>query len=263
MAIVMIVALYFAISVLFIQTVETLIAYGWPISREPSPLIGLLQAWCSLSAIWWVTSRWTSHVKTLHAVLACFVIWCVLVLEGERTDFASARGAGWLASLMTQFLGTAVGALLVGFIRRDPSAILLHRFSIMYLAIWTFVIAVLLGTGRWLVESLGWTWEIVQWRFFPHLLVVGAIGALQAVGFWGVLQSSWKWRTQSIVLSIISLATMAGAIAIFFVGFRDAGADVVEICRQFGLQAVFMLATLVPLKLSADYRWIANSATTG
>ena len=106
-------------------------------------------------------------------------------------------------------------------------------------------------------------WDASQWRFFPHLLVVGAIGALQAVGFWGVLQSSWKWRTQSIVLSIISLATMAGAIAIFFAGFRDAGADVVEICRQFGLQAVFMLATLVPLKLSADYRWIANSATTG
>ena len=262
-AILVVVALYFAISALSIQAVETLIAYGLEISREPSPLIGWLQAWSSLIAIWWVQSRWTSHVKTLIAALTCLLIWGVLVLGGERTDFASVRGAGWLASLMTQFLGTALGALLVGFVRRDRGAFPIHRFSIMYLVIWTFVIAVLLGASRWLVESFGWTWEILQWQYFPHLVVVGAFGALQAVGMWAVLQSPWKWRTRSVVLGILPLATMAGASAVFFACFQHAGADLLEICRQFGLQALFLAATLAPLKLSADYCCRANSATTG
>ena len=262
-AILVVVALYFAISALSIQVVETLIAYGLEISREPSPLIGWLQAWSSLIAIWWVRSQWTSHVKTLIAAVTCFLIWGVLVLGGERTDFASARGAGWLASLMTQFVGTAVGALLIGVVRRDAGALRVHRFSIMYLVIWTFVIAVLLGASRWLVESFGWTWEVLQWQFFPHLVVVGAFGAGQAVGMWAVLQSPWKWRARSVALAILPLATMAGASAVFFACFRHAGADLLEICRQFGLQALFLAATLVPLKLSADHCCGANSATTG
>jgi hypothetical protein len=144
-----------------------------------------------------------------------------------------------------------------------PREIRIHRFSIMYLVVWTFVIAVLLGAARWLIESFGWTWDVVRWQYFPHLLAVGAIGALQAVGIAGVLQSPWKWKTRSIALGGIPLATMAVASAVFFFGFRDAGADVLEICRQFGLQALFLLATLVPLRISGDYCCKANSATTG
>lgn len=263
MAILVVIALYFVLTALAMQAVETLIAYGLEISREPSPLIGLLQAWCSLAAIWWVRSRWTSHVKTLHAVLGCLAIWGLLLLNGERTDFSTVKGAGWLASLATQFAVTSGGLMLIAVYRNRSIRPAIRRFSIMYLVIWTFVVAVLLGTGRWLLETAGWTWDVLNYSFFPHLIVVGVLGGLQAVSLWAVIQTPWSRRRQAIALALVTLTTILVALAVLFIGFREAGAELLEVCRQFGLQAMFLIATLLPLRIAADYGCSENSATTG
>jgi hypothetical protein len=262
MVIAVVIALHFVVYALVLQLTETLIAYKLPVSREPSPLIGMLQGWCSLTAIWWMRSSWSSPVKTLHAALAFISIWAILVMSGERTSFSSVRGAAWLASLMTQFVGTAVGVWLLSIVKLGRSSLPAARFSIMFLILWTLVIGVILGASRRIVESFGWTWDILlRWEYFPHLLVVGAIGALQAYGMWATVQSVWSWRVRSIACGAIAVATMAGAILILYFGFSDSGADALEIGRQFGLQALFLVVTLIPLQMAAEAASSAESQT--
>jgi hypothetical protein len=253
LVIAVIIVLHFVVYALAMQLTETLIAYEVVVPREPSPLIGLLQAWCSLTAMRWMQSNWSSPLKTLHAALALIAIWAILVMSGERTEFGSIRGAGWLASLLIQFLLTGAGVWFLTLATGRQSFLAGGRFTIMFLVLWTLVIGVILGASRRIIENFGWSWDaLLRWQYFPHLIVVGTIGASQAIAIWAAIQSRWSWKARLAACGAIALATMIGANLVLVVAFRDAGAETLEICRQFGLQAQYLLVTLIPLQLAAE-----------
>lgn len=214
-------------------------------------LVSLLQAWCSLGGVWLACSRWPSHVNALIGSLVSVSAWVGIVLFLTNTDFHSSGAAAWLVSLMAQSVTTALAVLVVERIRQGSVAAAGTRFTILTLLIWTTVVGVLLGAGRYLAEAFGWTWSgVVAWDYFGQLLVVGILNALLAVGLWTVLRQRPTWRGRLLAALAVVAITLVTANLLLFFAFKDAGVEPADICWLYGGQALFLLATMVPLQIA-------------
>ena len=213
-------------------------------------IVALLQAWCGLGALWWASSRWPSHVKTLTSVLVAALAWALLILVLDSTDFASDRSAGWGASFVTHGLVTALGMLLVEVVRRRSAGEHDRRFTILFLLIWMAVVSVLLGGLRGLATAFGWTLAVLQWEFFVQLQGIAVFNAVLAISLWTVLQARRSWLWQAMICGFVALSVMVIANVLMAAIFQDVGATVVDICWIYGGQAAFLLATLGPLQMA-------------
>jgi hypothetical protein len=224
--------------------------------------VALLQAWCSLGAIWLSRSRWPSHVNTLIASLISAGIWIGVILILGNTDFHSPNAAGWLVSLATQCLTTTLAMLVVDRILHRSLLAPGGRFTIMFLLVWTGVVALLLGAGRLLAENFGWTWAgIFSWQYFSQLQVVGLFNALLAVSLWTALHRRPTWRSRMLAAAAIVITTIVTANLLMFSVFKDVGVEPVDLCWLYGGQSLFLLATLVPLQIASQGTFTAEPQT--
>lgn len=225
------------------------------VPREPllTVIVSLLQAWCSLGAIWWARSRWPSHVKTLLTAGVCAATWAALIGILDATDFTSDRAAGWGASLVTQAVAIGLGTALIALLRGRDADAQDHRFTILFLLIWTAVVAVLLGAARVLAESFGWTLAVFRWEYFVQLQVIALFNALLAISLWAAIHARRTWRSRLLMSLSITLSMMLVVNVLMRMAFgSNVGADVVDICWLYGGQALFLVATLAPLARGTD-----------
>ena len=217
-------------------------------------IISLLSAWCSLTAMWCVHSRWPSHIKALVTFVAGILLWAVLIVVRRRASFASDESVGWAAAFATQGLLTIVGTLAVEHYRQPTATGRPPRFTIHFLLTWTTVIAIVLGGSRWIAELLGWTTAAFQWKYFLHLQVVAVLNFSLAIGLLSALQVWQRRRVRLFVAGLIAIGFMLVANMLLFAIFRDVGADMGGICWLFGGQTLFLLATLMPLQELQDFK---------
>ena len=233
-----------------------LIAPDILVPREPHLvlMVALIQAWCSLGAIWLACSRWPSHVNALIGSLLSAAAWVGIILILANTPVHSTDAAGWLASLATQCLTTTLAVLVVERIRSGSLTAPGGRFTILYLLIWTAVVGLLLGAGRFLAENFGWTWAgVLGWEYFRQLLVVGLLNALLAVSLWTALRQRPTWRSRLLAALAIAAMMIVTATLLMFSLFKNVGVEPVDICWLYGGQSLFLLATLVPLRMAAEF----------
>jgi hypothetical protein len=127
------------------------------------------------------------------------------------------------------------------------------QFSIMYLLVWTAVVASLCGTARWLSESWGWTaTEILGWEYARHLQVLAVVDCLLAICLTvGVrLNSSWYVRSIACALTIC-LVCAFGSLALFE---QQRGPTFFDLVWLMGNQGLFLVATLIPLEIARETR---------
>lgn len=140
----------------------------------------------SLIAMWSASARapaWLRLPALLLGTAACAVV--VLRVFQTRTPDES---AGWTVALATQALLVAIAATawrVVRFVRAhrgtQPEEAQALRYSLRTLILWITALAVLLGMGREAFARAGWTGEILKWRYFLFMPVLGAFNALYAV----------------------------------------------------------------------------------
>ena len=208
-------------------------------------ITSLLMAWCSLAAIWWVHAPWPSHFRTLAVILLSVIAWAVH-LGVRRAPFGSDESAAWAASVLTQIIVTILAMLALQRIR-GTGIDRPRQFSILYLLIWTTVVALLLGAGRLAAIELDWTTAVFRWRFFFQIQVAGVMSALLAVCVWTSFQSGRTLKTKLLACGISALSLMLVANLLFSAIFRDVGATALGIGWLYGSQMSFILAILLPL----------------
>jgi len=214
-------------------------------------IVALLMAHCSLVAVWWARGNWPSHAKTLVAVLCGAGLWTLLLrlLDGARTDPAPA--AAWAAGLSTQLVLTAIAASLLEAAANRKRRAAGQRFSILFLLIWTSVVAVLLGAGRRLAEAYGWTGgSAVDWEFARQLQCVSVANALLAASLMASARLLGTWRSRGIACGAIVCVTALVMPLVMFAMFGVPGQPTyVDMLWLWGGEAIFLVAALVSLEI--------------
>ena len=210
--------------------------------------VALLLAHCSLGAIWWARSSWPSYAKTLVAVLAAALLWLLLVGVLEATNLNEIDAAGWAAALATQLLLAGLGAAALELALR-PADFSASRFTILFLMLWTAVVAVLLGAGRAVAQALDWKLaDLWNWEWLYQLQTLAVGGAVLADGLLTALRVPRDWRVRAFAsfacLFVVALATPTA----MFLIFKNVGASFADVFWLIFCQGLFLLATLVPLE---------------
>jgi hypothetical protein len=212
--------------------------------------VALLLAQVSLVAQWWTRSRVPSHLRTLLALCGCAVLWVLLIALLHGTHFNDIAAAGWAAALATQAIAVAVGSALISSVR-GAGFTGSNRFSILFLLIWMAVVGLVLGFGRLVTESAGWTAaELLGWQFLWQLQVLASCGAGLAIWLAAslALRVSWTWRAAACLAATVMVTMFAP----LFMGMRFSvvGASLLDIAWLIGGQGLFVTATLAPLELA-------------
>jgi len=217
--------------------------------------LGLAQvmADCSLVGIWWARSSWPSHAKTLLAIGGCAALWSLLVMLLNTAEFRTAAGTAWAASFATQAVVSGLLATLIQSVLPSRAA-RRNRFSILFLFIWTSLVAVMLGAGRRFAERLNLSAaDILGWEFFLHLQVIGILNALLAAALLAVLGAPGPWVLRSVASVIIAAAMSLLTPAIMHWIFANPGASFLNILLLLGAESAFLLFALVPMQLAGHW----------
>lgn len=217
-------------------------------------LVAVLLAHCSSGAIWWARSTWPAHVKTLLALVCCAGLWLVLTGCLKTVALAPLAAAAWATSIALQVIFTAAASAamesaLAG--RREATA---SRFTIMYLFIWTTLVAVVLGIGRHWAVQRGWTFAaMLDWPFWRQVQVAGLINSLLAFGVLASLRLPRTWHGRAAAcLGTIYFVGLSGPIMMWLAFGTVKGAELVELVWIWGVQGMFLAITLVPLTIAAE-----------
>jgi hypothetical protein len=217
--------------------------------------VSLLWAHCSLVVTCLTRTRCPSHIKTFLIGLACLVVWTLFltVLESSRQ---AVPAAGWAAAIGSQALLTALIVALFGTRFDQDSHDRRARFSIRFLLVWTTVVALMLAGGRWLTSYFGWTFtSFFAWEYFLQLQTHATANAILATGLFVSLRISQSWVARLAVAIGVSLGLIVATPMVMFLLFRpNVGISLAEIVWLMTAQAVFHLATLVPLEAMRDRR---------
>ena len=208
--------------------------------------IGLLMSLCSLGAIWWATSQWSSYAKTLPVMLAGLVCWLGLSLVTGWHD--TARTGAWAIAFELHVVVAATLASMAVHYLTTTGARAQQQFTILWLLLWTAVLAVILGVGRVLTALFGWTAAVFAWEFFWHVQIFAITnGLLAAALFAAVIANLAPWkRIGAILLATVVAATTTPAVLSLM--FKNLGSGIAELVLLFTAHALFLLAALVPLR---------------
>jgi hypothetical protein len=211
-------------------------------------------AQCSLGGVWWARIRWPSYSKTLVAILACLATWGLLLTLLDESRQEAMRAAGWAASFALQAVLTALMATLIELGVNYKAAVPSGRFSLLFLFLWTTVVALLLGGGRWLSAWLGWTQEnFFAWNYFRQLQALAIANSFLAVAVDLSLRLSAFWVARAAAYVFTLLISTAGiAVGMYALFGNDIGLPLVELIWLIGVEGLFLAATLVPLALARD-----------
>jgi hypothetical protein len=213
--------------------------------------VALLLAHCSLGAIWWARTNWSPHAKTLVAALSCGGLWLLLITLLDMARHNGLAAAAWAACVATQVSLTALAAAAMELALHYQSAATRSRFSILYLMVWTSVIAAALGIAGIFAARSGFKLsEIPSWEHFRQIQGVGLAGAALAIGVYASvrLPRSWNVRIMTCVMAVIAIAI--GAVLSFLAVFGDkVGASTADIAWLIGGEGLFLVVTLVPLEM--------------
>jgi hypothetical protein len=225
------------------------------ISTRRNPLliaaISLIMAHCSLSGIWWARIRWPSHAKTLAMVLSCVALWGLLLLVLSESRSVAGRAAGWAASLAAQCALAAVLSAMLELAVDRRAFWSGTRFSILFLLIWTSVVAVILGAGRVLATRIGWTPQnFFSWHYFWQLQMLAAANAIFAVAILASLRIPPSWFARSAACAAALVLMPAGTSVAMRLLFQNrVGVSMVELLWLSAIQGLFVAVTLVPLEI--------------
>lgn len=234
-------------------------ADGAGIGRHPQrpffilfAFIGMLMALCSVGALWWAASRWSSYAKTLPLIFAGLVCWLGLALvTGLRNTDRS--GAWAIAFELHIVLAAALATVALDRLRpakeRTP-----QQFTILWLLLWTAVLATILGAARALTALFGWTLAVFVWPFFWHVQIFAiANGFLAASLFAAVIAELPAWqRIGAVVVATAMVATIV--LAVLGLVFQQIGSGILDIVLMFAAHALFLMAALLPYRS----RWLGE-----
>jgi hypothetical protein len=224
---------------------------AWPMSQA------------SLVAVWAALSRMRSYLRFLFAVLGLVCAWLLLVLivprelhDPECASFA----AMFLVQALVILLVVAAGRLAwrqIARARGRPGEDRTRRlqYDLATLLLWTVSLSVALGLGRLVFTGLGWTGGGVveqQYFFFSMVFGVGNAGCALLV-LASLLGRSW-WIVR-VCLGLVAVGILGGLEPLLFSWlFGEAGGlDLAEFLGIVGSQAVYLYATLVPLRLAGCF----------
>jgi hypothetical protein len=213
----------------------------------------------SLIAIWAAVSRMRSYLRFPAALLGLCWIWFLTVTVLDPYSARSPESAGWAATFAIQALCililTTAGHLAWRQIKRrrpggraeDPQPL---QFSLRFLMLWTTLLAVILGVGQFAFAQLGWTSEVVEWQYFWFCPVLGACNAVFAVIVLVSLVGR-AWLIARILLAVMLVGVLGySQWHLFVLLFADTGGlAIIDLLILAGFQAVYLYATLLPLRL--------------
>ena len=221
------------------------------VPREPLLVtaVALLLAHCSLGALWWARTTWPSYAKTLAGAGATALIWVLLVGVLEATNMTESAAVGWAASLTTQAVLAGLSAAILDLLKNPRSVAGQSRFTILFLLLWTAVVAVLLGAGRTMAEAFGWKLaDVLAWDYLYQLQAIGVANAALALALLAALQVRRSWIVRSLLaLAALLLVVVATPIAMALM-FRSVGASFADLVWLLTAEGLFVLATLAPLE---------------
>lgn len=209
---------------------------------------------CSLVGIWWARSNWPSHAKTLLAVLCYAALWFLLILLLDSVDFHHVASAGWVVALFLQLFGCG---LVVSLLDRviSPAVSRPRRYSLLFLFLWTSLVAAMLGAGRQIAERLNWSASaIIGWEYFLHLLVIGVGNALLAAALTAMLQLTSEWPRRALVGALLGLGFSLLMPQVMQWSFQDAGAPWGEMFALLAAESGFLICALAPMQVARDAR---------
>ncbi len=219
--------------------------------------LALVMAHTSLVGIWWARSAWPSHAKTFLAVCGCATLWCLLIALSAIAEFRSAIGAAWAVSLTIQL---AVSGILALLFERQATKSKPARFSILFLFIWTSLVAVLLGVGRRLAESMNWSAaDVVSFEFFLQLQFIAIVNALFAVTLLRTLRVPGPWPMRIFARCSVALVFSLLTPAVMKWAFANPGGSYFELFSLMAVQGLVLLSVLIPLQSAND--WPSSTAT--
>jgi hypothetical protein len=147
----------------------------------------------------------------------------------------------------------AVAALVTEFLLDYRVAAQRSRFSLFFLALWTTVIAVVLGVAASWARAAGWKLaDVVLSQYFWQLQAVGVINASLALSVLLVSRLSVPASMRIVVsLGIVAVVVGLSILALFAVFGGNVGASVADMAWLFGSEGLLLVATVLPLELVA------------
>jgi hypothetical protein len=228
---------------------------GLPLPAPPIPYIltavALGAAWCSLSAVWWARTALQSQVKTVMAVLGCLAAWGFVVRVHPRGAHSDAA-AGWVASFALQAMLTVIAAFGIELAMKTSAAGFQKRFSLLFLFVWTTIVACFLAAARWVAGRYGWTSEtFFADPFFVQLQAVAIANAALASAIFISLRGTPPLIKRLAICAIVVPAVSGAATGAMYLVFGSGfGASTLEYFWLMLTEGMFLVVTLLPLEIA-------------
>jgi hypothetical protein len=217
----------------------------------------------SLVALWAAVSRTRSYLRFLFAVLGLVCAWLLLVLIVPR-ELHDPECASYAAMFIVQalviLLGVAAARLAWGQIARargrsERDSTRRLQYDLATLLLWTVSLSVALGLGRLVFTGLGWTGGgVVEQEYFFFSMVFGVGNAGCALLVLASLLGK-SWRIVRVFLGLVAVGILGALEPLLLTWlFGDTGGiEMVQFVVIAASQAVFLYATLVPLRLAGCF----------
>lgn len=207
----------------------------------------------SLFALWACRARWPSFVRFPLAAVGVVGAWFITIhfLPIARdSEMAAAHGMFFVVQAAAIVAIYVASQLLLGRAARGkrPDAPP-PQFSIATLLIWTTVFAMFLGLGKSLCLQMGWQPEVVRGRYFFFGCVIGVYNAFFALFALAAALARRRLPLQLVFAIVaIGLVAMTEEWTLKFIFDNNGGVRWSDWLVMAGSQAVFLFATLLPLR---------------
>jgi hypothetical protein len=214
----------------------------------------------SLLAMWAAWGRGPSHLRTAVVVIAVTELWAVechslnLNVPDDRCAAYALTFAVQTVLISGLLAAMRPGGWLIG--RRGPDRGKPERrvqFGVGFVLGWVTAVAVVLGVWKLVLIHSGWPVEVLKGTFF---LFGGTVGAYNAVFALLVLAGVWwgrRWYrvlAQAVLALVLVCAVALSQSVVLRTLFGTNGrVETAAWVVQAGFQALYLLVTLVPIRL--------------
>jgi hypothetical protein len=234
------------------------------------PAIFLVLAWPmgqnALVAVWATRSGVSSYGRFAIFALGACATWFLAV--GLLPDIAvyDRAAAAWALGFAAQSVLIGLGVATYRIVRRQIQrrqgaggcATRRLQYTVGFLLVWTAVIALTLGLGKSALAELRWSGDVTGWPWFYHLPLIGSYNAVYAL----IVVASLAGRNRLALRVVVA----GGLVAVLgwsepYV-LRSLFTTPKELTSRqslilAGAQALYLYATLLPLRCHSAGRWQA------
>lgn len=217
-------------------------------------------AQASLLAAWGACGGWASYVRVTIVVLGVTALWaveCHVLTLGASDDRCAAHAL--MFAVQTMLIGGLLATLRVGkWVGRHPRRERAEparrlQFGVRSVLGWVAAIALILGAWKLVLIRCSWPPQVVTGKLF---LFGGTAGAFNALFSLIILGCVW-WRRRRLQVLALGLLALGPVFAVASVQSAvlqtlfdtDGNVGTIEWLFLAGCQAVYLLITLVPLRL--------------